>query len=88
MPWLCGVRFKKQVRCTCTPPLAYGVENVPVMLGSTPVPLKFLPTLSTTSTSPSPTRMEGMLANAIFSSSGSRVRIFSAGIASNIIVWS
>ena len=38
LPWLAALRSRKQVRCTSTPPWAYSVEKVPVMLGSTPVP--------------------------------------------------
>ena len=38
LPWLISERFRNAVRWTWMPPCAKSVENVPVMLGSTPVP--------------------------------------------------
>ena len=64
-----------------TPPVAYGVQKVPVILGSIPSPLKFFPIWSTTRTSQESTRILGILAKASCRRGGSFSMISSAFMA-------
>ena len=51
LPWVSGDKSSRHIRSARRPPVAKGVANDPVTLGSMPSPLKFFPISSTISTS-------------------------------------
>ena len=61
LPWLSSLRSSIAIRCGFSPPLQYGVTNVPVTFGSSPPPEKFFPIVSTTSRSAESNSSAGMI---------------------------